>query len=130
MQRAEDDDALSGAGRGILDYIEQCCDHPTVRERLHPRIDAVRHHIELHERRFTALDEQIALVHSDYNTKNLLAARDERGEWHITVLDWEFAFAGSPMMDLGNFLRFEHELQAVDAFDVVGRAGGGGRSPA
>mgnify|MGYP000008712537 FL=1 len=102
-------DALSGAGRGILDYIEQCCDHPTVRERLHPRIDAVRRHIEQHERRFTALDEQIALVHSDYNTKNLLAARDERGEWHITVLDWEFAFAGSPMMDLGNFLRFEHE---------------------
>jgi aminoglycoside phosphotransferase (APT) family kinase protein len=26
------------------------------------------------------------------------------------VLDWEFAASGSPLVDLGNFLRFEHEM--------------------
>jgi aminoglycoside phosphotransferase (APT) family kinase protein len=46
------------------------------------------------------------LVHSDYNGKNLLAlARD--GRWSISaVLDWEFAYSGSPLADIGNMLRF------------------------
>jgi aminoglycoside phosphotransferase (APT) family kinase protein len=46
------------------------------------------------------------LVHSDYNGKNLLAvARD--GRWSISaVLDWEFAYSGSPLGDIGNMLRF------------------------
>jgi aminoglycoside phosphotransferase (APT) family kinase protein len=45
------------------------------------------------------------LVHSDYNPKNLLAAR-RGGRWVISaVLDWEFAFSGSPLADIGNMLR-------------------------
>jgi fructokinase len=46
------------------------------------------------------------LVHADFNAKNLLAERDGHG-WRITaVLDWEFAFSGNPLADLGNVLRF------------------------
>jgi aminoglycoside phosphotransferase (APT) family kinase protein len=31
--------------------------------------------------------------------------------WKVAgVLDWEFAVAGCPLVDIGNFLRFEHEL--------------------
>src|SRR5262249_5741524 len=46
------------------------------------------------------------LVHSDYNGKNLLAVRHGR-LWSISaVLDWEFAFSGSPLTDVGNMLRF------------------------
>jgi len=46
------------------------------------------------------------LVHSDYNGKNLLVVR-LRGQWSISaVLDWEFAFSGSPLTDIGNMLRF------------------------
>ena len=45
------------------------------------------------------------LVHSDYNPKNLLAV-DRGGRWSITaVLDWEFAYSGSPLADIGNMLR-------------------------
>jgi aminoglycoside phosphotransferase (APT) family kinase protein len=45
------------------------------------------------------------LVHADYNPKNLLAVRQD-GRWSITaVLDWEFAFSGSPLTDIGNMLR-------------------------
>lgn len=45
------------------------------------------------------------LVHSDYNPKNLLAVH-RGGQWSITaVLDWEFAYSGSPLADLGNMLR-------------------------
>jgi aminoglycoside phosphotransferase (APT) family kinase protein len=50
------------------------------------------------------------LVHSDFNPKNLLAAH-HHGAWTITaVLDWEFAFSGTPLFDVGNMLRFRNEL--------------------
>jgi aminoglycoside phosphotransferase (APT) family kinase protein len=46
------------------------------------------------------------LVHADFNGKNLLAV-DRDGRWSISaVLDWEFAFSGSPLVDIGNMLRF------------------------
>lgn len=56
------------------------------------------------------------LVHSDLNPKNLLVDRD-RSEV-IGLLDWEFAYAGSSLADLGNLLRFppEPDDEAGDQF--------------
>jgi aminoglycoside phosphotransferase (APT) family kinase protein len=70
------------------------------------------------------------LVHSDYNGKNLLAVR-RGGQWAISaVLDWEFAFSGSPMTDIGNMLRFRdaHPPGFADGF-VAGYQDAGGRLP-
>jgi aminoglycoside phosphotransferase (APT) family kinase protein len=53
------------------------------------------------------------LVHSDFNPKNLLVD-PESGEL-TGVLDWEFAHAGSPFIDLGNLLRFERRPDLVEA---------------
>lgn len=48
------------------------------------------------------------LVHCDFNPKNVLVSR-ERGRWDVAaVLDWEQAFSGSPLYDIGNMLRFAH----------------------
>jgi aminoglycoside phosphotransferase (APT) family kinase protein len=45
-------------------------------------------------------------VHSEFNGKNLLVL-GRGGRWSISaVLDWEFAFSGSPLVDVGNMLRF------------------------
>jgi fructokinase len=52
-----------------------------------------------------AVGKAASLVHADFNPKNLLAERDGES-WRITVLDWEFAFSGNPLADLGNVLRF------------------------
>jgi Ser/Thr protein kinase RdoA (MazF antagonist) len=50
---------------------------------------------------------RIALVHGDFNPKNLLVDPATGG---VTgVLDWEFAYAGAPLADLGNLLRFEQD---------------------
>ena len=70
------------------------------------------------------------LVHSDYNGKNLIAV-GAGGRWSISaVLDWEFAFSGSPLTDIGNMLRFRAELPAgfADGF-IAGYAGAGGELP-
>ncbi|MGC2660865.1 MAG: hypothetical protein WA324_23160, partial [Bryobacteraceae bacterium] len=43
------------------------------------------------------------------------------------VLDWEFAFSGSSVIDIGNLLRFENESPAVENiwFADAYRAAGG-----
>jgi fructokinase len=70
------------------------------------------------------------LVHSDYNGKNLLAVGGD-GRWSISaVLDWEFAFSGSPLTDIGNMLRFrdEHPPGFADGF-IAGYRDVGGELP-
>ena len=53
----------------------------------------------------TARGTRTALVHADFNPKNLLVDPATGG---VTgVLDWEYAYAGAPLGDLGNLLRFE-----------------------
>ncbi|MGH8893569.1 MAG: phosphotransferase family protein [Actinomycetes bacterium] len=54
-----------------------------------------------------AVAGESTLVHSDFNPKNLLVDV-ERAE--VTgLLDWEFAYAGCRLADLGNLLRFPPE---------------------
>jgi aminoglycoside phosphotransferase (APT) family kinase protein len=47
------------------------------------------------------------LVHSDFNSRNLLIRRDGRRSHVTAILDWEFAFAGPAYVDVANFLRYE-----------------------
>ena len=57
---------------------------------------------------FDALDGARSLVHSDYKGFNILV-RQVKGWWKVSgVLDWEFAFADSPLTDIGNMLRYSH----------------------
>jgi len=53
------------------------------------------------------LDDEHSLVHSDFGSRNVLVRRAE-GKWGVAgIIDWEFAFSGSPLFDVGNFLRYE-----------------------
>ncbi len=56
---------------------------------------------------FAAVDFETSLVHGDLGKHNLMVGRD-LGRWRVAaVLDWEFAVSGSPLIDLGHFLRYE-----------------------
>ncbi|MEU9891152.1 phosphotransferase [Sphaerisporangium sp. NPDC051017] len=58
-----------------------------------------------------AVGDADQLVHSDFNPKNLIMRPGERGGWQVSaVLDWEYAFSGSGLFDLGNMLRFPRDL--------------------
>jgi aminoglycoside phosphotransferase (APT) family kinase protein len=59
--------------------------------------------------RLAELDYQACLVHGDFGKRNLLV-RSDTGKWSVAaVLDWEFAISGSPLGDLGHFLRYESD---------------------
>jgi aminoglycoside phosphotransferase (APT) family kinase protein len=47
------------------------------------------------------------LVHSDFGPRNIIV-REVSGKWEVAaIIDWEFAFSGSPLVDVGHFLRYE-----------------------
>jgi aminoglycoside phosphotransferase (APT) family kinase protein len=70
-----------------------------------------------------ARTSRIALVHADFNPKNLLVDPATGG---VTgVLDWEFAYAGAPLADVGNLLRFAED----EVFDRAVAAAYADRAP-
>jgi Ser/Thr protein kinase RdoA (MazF antagonist) len=74
---------------------------------------------------------QRALIHADYKDGNILVRRDPDG-WRVTaVLDWEFAFVGPSIFDLGSLLRREATLPPgfADACVAAYRAEGGFAPP-
>ncbi|NUP08812.1 MAG: aminoglycoside phosphotransferase family protein [Polyangiaceae bacterium] len=78
----------------------------------------------------TMLDDRYSLVHSDYKRSNIVVARSG-ATWSVAaVLDWEFAFAGPPLVDVGLFLRAGDALPVGfrDAF-VGGYREAGGELP-
>jgi aminoglycoside phosphotransferase (APT) family kinase protein len=57
---------------------------------------------------FDVLKDARSLVHSDFKGFNILVRQFDE-HWKVSaVLDWEFAFAGSPLIDIGNMLRYSH----------------------
>jgi len=52
------------------------------------------------------------LTHGDYDPANILV-KQENGSWMISaILDWEFAHAGTYLLDMGLMLRYSHKLPA------------------
>jgi len=57
--------------------------------------------------RLAGLEGETGLVHGDFNKRNLIVRR-RADRWSVAaVLDWEFAISGSPLNDIGSFLRYE-----------------------
>jgi aminoglycoside phosphotransferase (APT) family kinase protein len=79
---------------------------------------------------YSGLDREAALVHGDFNKRNLLV-RHADGRWSVAaVLDWEFAVSGAPLADLGSFLRYERAARPLaEPHFSAGYVRAGGRLP-
>jgi aminoglycoside phosphotransferase (APT) family kinase protein len=51
---------------------------------------------------------QSSLVHSDFNPLNILIQKEGNSVNVTGILDWEFSFSNSPLIDVGNMLRYEN----------------------
>jgi aminoglycoside phosphotransferase (APT) family kinase protein len=98
-------------GGSLYDYICSSLVAGRVRERLGKELaertlEAVRAKRDV----YWSIPSSTRLIHCDYNLKNILIRR-VASVWQVVgILDWEFAIGGSPLVDIGNFLRFEDEL--------------------
>lgn len=67
------------------------------------------------------------LVHADFSPRNLLVTQ-HYGRWKVAaVLDWENAFAGSPLVDVASMMRFPDDFPEgfLDGFVTGFKEGGG-----
>ncbi|MCO5165736.1 MAG: phosphotransferase [Planctomycetes bacterium] len=123
---------LGDLAAAFLDFAAKALADARASARLGPAlVERTRAHVRRHGGLLADLEETAALVHSDFNAKNVLVREvDDRVEV-AAVLDWEFAFSGCPLVDLGNFLRFAHERPPeVEAAFVAGyEAARGARLP-
>jgi len=98
-----------GAPYGSLEqFVEHCLETPTTRARLAPQVcERIRNYVRDWTPRLREFDGDRSLVHSDFGSPNLVM-QYAAGCWHVAaVLDWEFAFAGTPLVDLGHMMRYE-----------------------
>ena len=99
--------------RGVLAFLRSCVREGPGTLRLEPELAEAA--VGLMRRHGALIDSwlpQPCLVHGDFNPQNLLVAHEDAGgrgiggHWRLaTVLDWEFAFSGTPAFDLGNLIR-------------------------
>lgn len=91
----------------FLSLIEQFLFKGQAGERLGTELSQqLWQHAERNQSYLALTEGDAALVHSDFKGFNILV-RPEQG-CVSAVLDWEFAFAGSPLTDIANMLRYEH----------------------
>jgi aminoglycoside phosphotransferase (APT) family kinase protein len=96
-------------GLSMYDYIHSCLLSGKTKERLGAAFaDQILTFLQGKRSIYQSISNSTRLIHCDYNLKNILV---KRTGWKISgILDWEFAAAGSPLVDIGNFLRFADEL--------------------
>lgn len=89
-------------------FVDLCLNSANLQRRIRPEVRSRIHDLVWSwAARLFDLDQETSLVHCDFGMRNLLV-RQERGTWKVAaLLDWEFAVAGSPLIDLGHFLRYE-----------------------
>lgn len=118
----------SAPSRFVPDVVYRSLHGGLAGERLGVRLrDALWTVVERTAPLLEEVDGQYTLVHADYKRSNILLQRSAT-TWNVTaVLDWEFAFAGPPIIDVGLFLRAGEALPAGfrDAFAAGYRDAGG-----
>jgi fructokinase len=79
---------------------------PATRERLVTRVRARAY-------RLRDVAAASSLVHGDLGAANLIVRREQGAFRVAAVIDWEFAFSGSPLVDIGHFLRYERDARPL-----------------
>jgi fructokinase len=89
-------------------FVEACLASKLLQQRVPISFFEIIHElIWLWAPRLEGIEDEARLVHGDFGKRNLLV-REIAGVWRVVaVLDWEFAVSGSPLVDIGHFLRYE-----------------------
>jgi aminoglycoside phosphotransferase (APT) family kinase protein len=125
------DAPLLEPNHGAAEFVESCLRSPETQSRLEaPLRDRVREFIWRWASAMDPLGGEHRLVHSDFGGPNLLVDRVD-GRWRVSgVIDWEFAFSGPPLVDVGHMMRYERcGRPLVEPWFSEGFLAGGGTLP-
>lgn len=112
-------------------FVDTCLASPNLQRRMETHLRARTSALMWSwAKQLRCLDADARLVHGDFGKRNLLV-RNIAGRWSVAaVLDWEFAVSGSPLVDLGHFLRYEEALRpAVEPYFSEAYTSAGGTLP-
>jgi aminoglycoside phosphotransferase (APT) family kinase protein len=115
----------------VPELVDECLESPVLRARLgEPTCEEVRCAVWARASDLGQLESECRLVHRDFNSRNTLV-RYEGGRWRVAaVLDWEYAVSGSPLVDVGSFLRYERRANPSREPDFSrGYVNAGGQLP-
>lgn len=94
-------------------YTAACLEKTTVQESL--GLDLVKKLSQLIAANENLLPnkDDANLTHADFDPANMLVQKTN-GTYRVSgILDWEFAFAGWYLLDIGLFLRYSHKLPTI-----------------
>jgi len=112
-------------------FVDSCLASANLQPRMPPDLrDRVHAMVWSCAPELARLGDEARLVHGDFGKRNLLV-RSIEGRWRVAaVLDWEFAVSGSPLADLGHFLRYERASRPLaEPHFSAGYLDGGGVLP-
>ena len=69
-------------------------------------VNKIKQIVKKNEKILLELDKDIRLVHGDFQGTNILIKDNKL----TGILDWEFAMAGHPIADIGQFFRYEEHI--------------------
>ena len=91
----------------LVAVVEELTSDARFRQRVDEPLRARLHAFLRATESFHAVTGPPTLVHGDFNSPNIFV-HQVGGRWSVAaILDWEFAFAGSILCDVGNMLRYE-----------------------
>jgi aminoglycoside phosphotransferase (APT) family kinase protein len=124
-------DRPEGKRLPFLEDAEHWLDGGAAAQLGEPLATEVRAFLRRHAAYLPAESRPAALVHGDYHDGNLLLRRTDDRWQVVAVLDWEFAFAGPPVLDLSILLRWADRWPpAFEQGVVAGFTAAGGVLPA
>jgi aminoglycoside phosphotransferase (APT) family kinase protein len=95
-------------------FVEACLARPAAVARIGPGLSRATLDLVWHwAPRLAPLDLERRLVHCDFGAPNLLVRNDGDGYGLAAVIDWEFAVAATPLIDVGHFLRYERRARPL-----------------
>jgi aminoglycoside phosphotransferase (APT) family kinase protein len=105
---------MSDGHNAIPELIDSYLASPVLASRLDERVRRRLHQLAwANAPQLSSLQAETRLVHGDFGNRNVLV-RQQQGRWRVAaVIDWESAFAGPALFDIGGFLRYERRQRPV-----------------
>ena len=110
----------SSAVGGLREYVDAMLEG-RAGSRLGARARTIRTLWDRHDAQMQDAARPPVLVHADFKPTNVKWTADAR----VLVLDWEFAWAGAALFDVGQLLRWDPPADFVEGFEHGYRDGGG-----